>query len=165
MIKGDIFERNTRADNDCGYRVERRLILDVTETCVFYQVVYDQPEGTCVEHDYIPDQQQASMKEWRDWAKLARKSNGNQRLDENLSCTCGSKEAGLIWMPKENRYQCGTCIHKAYAILARLPKMFDAMQKTLDRMTTGNLTHHKANLAGGIQMAQLEIDKLGEGKK
>ena len=71
MIKGDIFERDVRDDH--AWRTERRLILDVTDTCVLYQIIYDPPEGLYVEHDETADKKQATMKEWRTWAKLASK--------------------------------------------------------------------------------------------
>lgn len=35
-------------------------------------------------------------------------------------CTCGSKECGLVWILDENRYQCGMCIQKTYAKVAKL---------------------------------------------
>lgn len=37
---------------------------------------------------------------------------------EQPQCTCGSRECGLVWIPDQERYQCGTCIHKTYAALA-----------------------------------------------
>lgn len=38
-------------------------------------------------------------------------------------CTCGSKQAGLIWISDQNRYQCGKCLNKAYADLAEISKI------------------------------------------
>ncbi len=38
-------------------------------------------------------------------------------------CTCGSKQAGLIWISDENRYQCGICLNKACADLAEISKI------------------------------------------
>ncbi len=71
VTQGDIYERQIHDDH--GWRTERRLVLDVTDQCVFYQIVYDEPEGTCVENDYIKDQKQVTMKEWRMWVNPARK--------------------------------------------------------------------------------------------
>lgn len=41
----------------------------------------------------------------------------DQKVVNSLACSCGSKEAGLIFITAENRYQCGDCIKKAYAAL------------------------------------------------
>lgn len=35
-------------------------------------------------------------------------------------CECGLVVCGLVWIPDENRYQCGTCIHATYARIAKL---------------------------------------------
>lgn len=69
--KGDIYERDVRDGHT--WRRERRMVLDATDGCVLYQLLYDPPEGTHVERDEIADQKQASMKEWRRWTNLARK--------------------------------------------------------------------------------------------
>ena len=69
--KGDIYERDVRDGH--AWRTERRLVLDATDECVLYQVLYDEPKGTCVERDEIADQHQATMKKWRRWTKMARK--------------------------------------------------------------------------------------------
>lgn len=38
-------------------------------------------------------------------------------------CSCGSKQAGLIFIRDENRYQCGNCVCRAYADLAEISKI------------------------------------------
>lgn len=68
--KGEIYERVVRAHH--LWRNERRLVLDATAGSVFYEVIYDEPEGTYVECDVAEHQKQVSMKRWLDWAKLAR---------------------------------------------------------------------------------------------
>ena len=73
VTKGDIYEREVHDGHT--WKVERRLVLDATDGCVFYQILYDPPEGTHVERDEIADQKQVSMKKWRTWIKLARKIN------------------------------------------------------------------------------------------
>ena len=80
------------------------------------------------------------------------------KTDKTPICKCGSKEAGLILI-EEDQYQCGTCIRKIYAILSTWPRMLDDMQSILDRMTTGNLAHHKGNLSAAIQGAKWELTK------
>ncbi|KKK46849.1 hypothetical protein LCGC14_3161140 [marine sediment metagenome] len=72
------------------------------------------------------------------------------KSSEAPACTCGSKKAGLIWIAKEKRYQCGTCIQKVYAALGNMPKGMDDLLKIVDRTTTGNLAHNKAVLSGAI---------------
>lgn len=38
-------------------------------------------------------------------------------------CICGSKKAGLIYIPARDQYQCGDCICKAYAVLSKISKI------------------------------------------
>ncbi len=80
VIKGEIYERDVRGDHN--WRIERRLVLDATDQCVLYQVLYDEPEGAYVEHDEISDQKQASMKEWLTWTKTARRIESDGREHE-----------------------------------------------------------------------------------
>lgn len=54
------------------------------------------------------------------------------KSDEIPGCTCGSKEAGLIWISEENRYQCGTCIQKVYAKLAVVRSRISVLKKELE---------------------------------
>lgn len=68
---GDVYERDIHDGH--VWKIERRLILDVTDQCILYQILHDEVKGTCVDHDYIKDQKQATMKEWKTWVKLARK--------------------------------------------------------------------------------------------
>lgn len=68
---GDIYEREFRDGH--YWKLERRLVLDVADQCVLYQILYDEPEGTYVEHDITKDQKQTSMKKWLTWMTLARK--------------------------------------------------------------------------------------------
>ncbi len=78
VYPGDIYERNIIEEH--GSRTERRLILEVNESFVLYQTLYDPPDGTymVVERDESGDQKQVTMKEWRIWAKLARKENPSE---------------------------------------------------------------------------------------
>ncbi len=43
--------------------------------------------------------------------------------DLQPKCECGSVAWGLVWIPAENRYQCGTCIHATYARVAKLERL------------------------------------------
>lgn len=43
-----------------------------------------------------------------------------KRDDQLPACACGSRAAGLVWIPDEQRLQCGDCIHKVYAEVVRL---------------------------------------------
>lgn len=71
VLVGSVYERSVPDGSE--WRTERRRVLDSTGEWVFYQVLYDEPDGTCVERDETKDQHQVSTKEWREWAKLARK--------------------------------------------------------------------------------------------
>ena len=55
---------------DSSWRLERRLVLDATDTHVLYEVLFDQSTGTVVEQE--PIRQQVSIKNWNIWARLAR---------------------------------------------------------------------------------------------
>lgn len=36
------------------------------------------------------------------------------------ACECGSRAAGLVWIPDKQYYQCGDCINKVYIALAEI---------------------------------------------
>ena len=42
----------------------------------------------------------------------------DENMVRNLACSCGSKEAGLVFIPSEDRYQCANCICRVYAALS-----------------------------------------------
>lgn len=67
---------------------------------------------------------------------------------EQPKCSCGSTQAGLIFIPDENRYQCGDCICRAYADLAEISKITKALRLRLLRASP----HHqneRRNLESG----------------
>jgi len=55
--------------NDSEWGIERRFVLDVSMSQVFYEVIVDQPLGTIVEPE--PIRKQVDIDEWDDWAKTA----------------------------------------------------------------------------------------------
>lgn len=68
---GDIFEGAVR--DGSKWIIERRLVLDVTDSCVLYQLVFDPPEGTHVLMDETANTMQTTMKKWGMWAETATK--------------------------------------------------------------------------------------------
>ena len=67
-IAGKTYERYVLDDSE--WNVDRRLVLDVTDTEVLYRTIFDEPEGTYVETTNLSNT--ATMKQWLLWAKLAR---------------------------------------------------------------------------------------------
>jgi hypothetical protein len=67
-IVGLIYERYVV--DGSGWKWERRLVLSVSETQVFYRLCFDPPNGTHVETE--PIQEQVSIKSWNLWSKVAR---------------------------------------------------------------------------------------------
>ena len=60
---GSTYEKYVNEDD---WHLERRLVLDVTETQVLYEIVFvDPPEGTYVESE--PIRKQVSLKDWKTW--------------------------------------------------------------------------------------------------
>ena len=114
---GDIYECDVR--NGHAWRQERRKVLDVTDQCVFYQNLYDPPEGTHVERDEIADQHQASIKEWKTWVKLARKITVKDiaiELQKTMQCNCDLDK----WEPEKSTGHSWVCrIHKSAQAIVR----------------------------------------------
>jgi len=69
-IVGKIYERYGIIGSLWGF--ERRLVLDVTNTQVLYEVLFEEILGTAVEHQ--PVREQVSIKNWKVWAELARET-------------------------------------------------------------------------------------------
>lgn len=71
LVVGDVYERVLHDGH--FWQTERRQVLDATEQAVFYQRLYDPPEGTYVLDDWdeSKDQKQVTMKQWRAWVRLA----------------------------------------------------------------------------------------------
>ena len=54
-----------------GFRLDRRLILDVTSTQVLYEELFDVSVFTTIEDNQISRQKQIGIKDWRRWAREA----------------------------------------------------------------------------------------------
>jgi len=48
-----------------------RIVLDVTETQVFYEELFEEFFGTTIEYDRTKYQKQISIKAWKLWARIA----------------------------------------------------------------------------------------------
>jgi len=66
---GQIYRKHVTADTT--WRLERRLILDATDTQVFYEELFEAPIGTTVEYDPISHQKQIGIKAWKLWVRTA----------------------------------------------------------------------------------------------
>ena len=66
---GQIYRKHITTNTT--WRLERRLILDATDTQVFYEELFNDPIGITVEDDPIPHQKQIGIKAWRLWARTA----------------------------------------------------------------------------------------------
>lgn len=98
LIKsGQIYQRYITTKG--VYSLERRLIIDATDTHVFYEELFEKSTSITVEVDPVHNQKQVGIKSWKIWARTA--------ILEGLMEWCNA--CGRQLPEDEQLYECPQC--------------------------------------------------------